>query len=156
MRDLEEKKNRDKSESPEKKSSVWRQKLEDNRKSKRRTPESERLRRHFGNNKRLKGLELKSTMLNKSVLSMNLTPDKLKPQSSDKKSVTQRTQPPRRLSRKDKRRSDSKTSGSKRRMPKLELRMRGEERSKKRPLTRETQKSGLRTFGFRNGMLNNL
>ena len=95
-------------------------------------------------------------MLNKSVLSMNLMPDKLKPKSSDKKSVTQRMKPPGKLSKKDKRRSDSKTSGSKKRMPKLELRMREEDWSNKRPWTRETEKSPKRTFGLPNGIESNL
>lgn len=94
-------------------------------------------------------------MLNKSVLSMNLTPDKLKPQSSEKKSVTQRMQLPRPLSRKDRRRSDSKTSRSKSRTPRLELKMRGEERSNKKPWTRETEKSPKRTPVLPNGIENN-
>lgn len=46
MKDLEEKKKRDNSESPEKKSSVLRQKLEDNKKSKPRTNVSEKLKQH--------------------------------------------------------------------------------------------------------------
>lgn len=94
-------------------------------------------------------------MLNKSVLSMNLTPDKLKPPNSEKKSVPQRMQLPRPLSRKEMRKSDSKTSRSKRRMPELELKMRGEERRHKKPMTRETEKSPKRTPVLPNGIENN-
>ena len=57
MPGLEEKKKRDNSESPEKKSSVLRQKLEDKEKLKPRTHVSEKGKQHSRNNKRWKGLE---------------------------------------------------------------------------------------------------